>query len=166
MSIELLKKALDKVVREVFEQTAFMFSEPPSSDNLVNLAETEVLEISLCFHGTTGGVVTVLMPTALCSLLEENMVGENDLVQEESLEQIADAGKEIVNIIVGQLLTELYGDKEVFDLTPPTVRVCSEVDYFCTASSEDTVCLIIEDHPIFLTLVVKEGANEYQSPNC
>ncbi len=105
---------------------------------------------SLTFKGPISGKVTIWTGA---DLLEE--VGD---VLGVSSDEARDTLGEIVNVFVGQMLTELGDDLVVFDLAIPEVRDADGAPWLeedCCASCNQTV-LIVEETPVVLRVCLAQ----------
>ena len=149
---------LAEVVARVFQQTAFLFPEPAESPAGISAAEGKVYEISLTFSGDREGDVSLVMTEALCRELAANVLGE-DPTDDDTLEKALDAAKETLNIIAGQYLIEMFGNKELFNLTAPQVAEVTPEQ--AAGDRTDRVCSLVEGHPVFATAAMRAGAYEH-----
>jgi CheY-specific phosphatase CheX len=113
---------LSQVVEETLSQLAFVFPEDFGYDepNDALLEITGVVEFSGPFSGS------LIMETSASILTEmtANMLGSNP--SEASEDEKADALKEILNVICGNLLPKIGGTSAVFDIGPPRVTADAE----------------------------------------
>ncbi len=156
------KTLLNDVVCRVLEQTAFLFPEPGNLSDGISFEAREFLSASLLFSGDRKGNVVLILPVEMSLELAANLLGEDEEI-DVSTEKHFDAAKEILNIIVGQLLTELYGDKALFDLTPPNVREISREELFALIEQNEYALSVADDYPIVALLNPTVKEHEHQS---
>jgi len=109
-------KALTKVVSDVLSDAAFLFVEPAEEGGAAPGSMPE--SIWLSFEGPFRGVLRLTAPKAFGSMLAMNMLGADE--DTEDIESKADdALKELVNIVGGNLVTELAGSEPVFEMSVP-----------------------------------------------
>jgi CheY-specific phosphatase CheX len=107
------EKKIDNTTAAVFGrivgEAAFMFADPLDPAARPRMDEWEALGVRLSFSGDVSGEFRLWAPPSLARGMAVNMLG---LDQETVIarERQEDALKEIVNIIVGNFLTEMYGD--------------------------------------------------------
>ena len=74
------------------------------------------------YNGVACGTIVVVCGFKLLETLWQNVLGvEDDTSCALDSESYADAAKELVNIICGNFLTEVYGEDTVFELSVPDV---------------------------------------------
>lgn len=149
----------DQVVTEVFtsvmEQTAFMFGEPADKDELP-LSGTPLVQASMSFHGPMGGTLLMAVPQAACLEITANVLGmETD--DPFVAERATDSLKEILNVTCGHILTELAGDKPVFDLSIPEVSQLDEPAAAELLADPRTLAFQADDSPMLVRLAIDEG---------
>jgi len=156
------KTELNTVVCHVLEQTAFLFPEPADLADGISFDGREYLSASLPFSGDHTGCVVLVMPVEMSRELAANLLGEDDDV-DISPEKQYDAAKEILNIIVGQLLIQLYGDKALFDLTPPKVKGIGQEELFALIEQNEYALSVADDYPIVAIMNPVVTDHEHQS---
>ena len=148
------EQAVDQVCCETLEKVCFLFAEPVERDGLANEPE-EAGQADIAFTGAFGGALTMAAPHALCSEIAANMLGvEPDEV--ESRDQCADALKEALNIICGQLLTAIAGEEPVFELSVPETHCMDLAAWRALRDDPRTRCFMIDDRPALLRLAMEE----------
>ncbi|MCP4633798.1 MAG: chemotaxis protein CheX [candidate division Zixibacteria bacterium] len=159
ISSEFMPK-ISEVVCEILQSTAFIFPEPADLSDGIAFDENEFLLAHLTFNGYREGEVSFITTTGLLVELAANLLGEDE---ENSIseEKYSDAAKEILNIISGQILTTLFGEREVFNLTPPEVRTIKGEELFSILEESPYCFSIADDNPIITTFALKEGAYEH-----
>jgi chemotaxis protein CheY-P-specific phosphatase CheC len=156
------KDTLGEIVGKVFEQTAFLFPEPADLLDGISFDDFELILVNLQFAGAREGEVRLIIPLELCRELTANLLGE-DMGDIDERDKSIDAAKEILNIITGQLLTEIYGQKAVFDLKSPQVQELTREELFSSLEGKDYICRTIDDYPIIATLTVNSDEYEHKS---
>lgn len=162
MSHQNLKERLNRVTCKALEQAAFVFPEPADLQNGVNFHGFNFVRSKLTFSGVDSGEVMIMAPAELCMELSANMLGE-DINPNCPKEKYMDALKETLNIMAGQLLTSLYGEKEVFDLTAPEAKEISKGDFFALIAKNDYALAVSDEYPIITILNLKKNADEHKS---
>lgn len=109
----------DSILRDVAARTleglAMMFLVPPEE---APARGTAVLCAGVAFSGPLQGRLALEACPGLVRSLAGNMLGLEDH-QNPSQQQQGDALKELANVVCGNLLPELAGDREVFHLDAP-----------------------------------------------
>ena len=144
------RAAVIQVAAEVLEQQAFMFAEEASMEDLETVEEA-VFRTSIAFTGPPSGGLCVTLPGDLSAELAVNILGVD---AEDELEDgdAADAVKELVNVICGQLLTTMYGTEPVFQLTIPTVEDLDRVGWEAAKADRNAVALSVDESPVLVAL--------------
>ena len=122
----------------------FLVDRAPSSIEIFDVSQPFYIA-KLQFKGCVSGNYQVLTQKKFADALVNNLLGELD--QDEHDKAMQDALGELVNVLSGNLLTEQFGNQEVFDLTPPTVETVTEIEakkYF----SSQTFCYRADEEPI------------------
>jgi CheY-specific phosphatase CheX len=111
------KETLVGTASRVFEQAAFMFA-----DEVETLDCELTIGVSLSFIGENSGTVELWTVRELTLIIADNLLGETDTLSEEKLQaRQADALKEMLNMIAGNLITDLYGTEPIYNLDIPVV---------------------------------------------
>lgn len=136
--------ALSKVTVRILEEAAFLFSDDlPPADRPD--ADWQPVGATLSFEGNgQSGALHVWADVAMVRSLASNMLGldEDD---PESGAHIADALKELLNMILGNVLTEAWGTEPVFHLGIPELLDASEWSPHVAARG---LWLTVEGHPV------------------
>ncbi len=151
-SSEFIEKAVE-VISRILSESAFIFTDPMEPDDCPDLREWEVQGVSLVFSGYRSGVLTLWAGDDFLRSAAANMLGIDE-DSEKAGEKGMDALKEILNIIVGNLLTSVFGSDPVFDLgIPEKMASDSIMDNF---KSENAVWLEAEGNPVLFILNIEE----------
>ncbi|MCD6570377.1 MAG: chemotaxis protein CheX [Deltaproteobacteria bacterium] len=147
------KEIMEKAVMHVLEAMAFMFVETVTQDELSDIEDT-CLHVQMEFTGETSGDLGLVFPPELAASMAENVLGiePDGSILEDTLK---DAAEEILNVVCGQFLTLMFGDKPIFELSVPHVsrldsRACNEL-----LKSPGVVAFMVEDS--FMLGYVKLG---------
>lgn len=147
MSIEACHE-LKKVFIAVLEKQAFMFADS------INPVEFETkdgnyLSVAMGFGGEFSGRIQLAAPKALAHEVAANFLGV-DAESPEALAHGADSLKELLNIICGNLLTALAGDRPVFDLTIPQIMPMTSDEAANLAGKDGMLAFRVEDRDLVL----------------
>jgi chemotaxis protein CheY-P-specific phosphatase CheC len=113
---------LQDVAAEAFSTLGFMFPMDEGDGTEAGpLADPVVAEV--CFSGPQSGTLKVAVEPQLPAVLATNMTGADDQAPPE---QQLDAFKEMANVICGNILPRIAGQKAVFDVHPP--EICRQGD--------------------------------------
>jgi len=147
---DILQEQLGDVFREIVEQQACMFCAPPDGDE-IPAAAGDCIKTSIAFSGQRAGALTLLAPPALTLELAANMLGL-DPDDEAAAEAALDSVGELMNVVLGQLLTRAFSLDAVFDLsTPQVTRSVTAEEWRTLAAAATTVQLVVEDHQVLIT---------------
>ncbi len=146
----------DEVVKQVccdvFEQLAFMFGEELDKD-LLDSDSNVFIRATMQFTGDQTGDIEIIVPAELAESLAYNILGfeEGDELEQGASE---DALKELLNTICGRIVTEMYGETSVFDLTVPRTKEISNEQWKTILAEQDYMAIDIEDNPVLLSITI------------
>lgn len=146
MTQEQKTATLATIFSEVLANLAFMFSD--NEDDSIPSAGDVWLETEIGYRGPQNGTLRFWCTREFTEQLVANLLGidpENEDVEA----QAADAVKEFMNIVCGQLITAIHGTEAVFDLTIPTLRELPETPQFPEEDSYSAT-LFVEGRPLHL----------------
>lgn len=112
-----LKTVLYKTAALTFDKLGFMFVAPELEEDQKRMTPDK--EASVVFEGPFRGRLSVAVCRGLLPVLAANMLGEDEPPSEQ---QQRDALGEIANVICGNVLPEVAGAKEVFEIRAPQVQ--------------------------------------------
>jgi CheY-specific phosphatase CheX len=150
----MMKNEDRKILREacfsVFEQLAFMFGDELENDE-IEIDADRFLRASMGFNGIKQGTVEIVVPWEISSLLACNILGleEDQTVNEDSC---IDALKELLNTITGRLMTSMFGEDTVMDLTIPVTEELDHAAWESLVEGDTFLAITIEDTPVLITL--------------
>ena len=156
------KEKLGLVLSRVLEQVAFVFPEPMTESDKIDPAAESFIEISLRYWGASSGRVALILPASLSRQFSAGMLGL-DPDTDDTTDSQTDAAKEIGNIVTGQVLTELFGSRAIYNMAAPEVRELAPADFFAILDGGPYVCCQVEGRPVIAVLTETEGINERQS---
>jgi len=161
MKKQILDEALNEVTSNVLEQTAFVFTEPADMSDGLDFGDFEMVMMTLQYSGDEHGTVSLVLPVEFCRELSENMLGV-DAVDTDSDDMHLDSAKELVNMIAGQLMTQLFGETAVLNLSPPQIRTLPNEELQEEISKQSYVCNMVDDYPVITTLSLAKESHEHQ----
>lgn len=162
MSNKKTMEIINDTVSGVLEQTAFMFPEPVDMASGVAFDDFEYVQVKLKFSGNKSGEVRMIMPVDFCAELSANLLGE-DIGDVDPEENNFDSAKELLNIITGQLLVNLFGDTVLFSLTDLEVKKLENEDFFSMIEGREYQCCLVDDYPVITIFTLQELADECKS---
>lgn len=120
-----IRQVLLEVSTQVFETSAFMAVYPPEVTNLDG--EFPQMAASISFAGPATGRLILAVSPIILSPLATSMLGL-DITDDVSEDGQTDALLEVLNMMCGNVLTEIYGSKPVFNLCPPELMPWEEAE--------------------------------------
>jgi len=144
------RKVLYEVCFSVFEQLAFMFGEEFEEDDM-EISADKFLRATMEFNGPEKGTVALVIPITITSLMAANILGlEDDQPIED--ETAVDALKELLNTITGRLMTSLFGEEVVIDLSIPQTEELNYAEWEALFESNEYLVVSIEENPVLITV--------------
>ena len=143
-----MKDVAEKVITNILENMAFLFPEKIENEETEITNEWNAEGFELKFSGVNSGSVRMWIEISLASSLAANMLGCDE--PEVDPEKAFDAAKEILNIITGSLIIELYGKKDIIKLDIPGKIDSSEKAM--DIGSDDGIWFMVEDQKILFII--------------
>lgn len=165
MSEQTIRDALNEVIARVFQQTAFLFPQPADLPESIPSGDDAFIAVSLTFSGDRSGDICLILPETVCRELAANLLGE-DLTDDYLREKVLDAAKETLNIIAGQLLIQMYGDKALFNLSAPEVKEATPAEIMASADTRACACSMVDGRPVFAAMTPRTDVYEHTSTGC
>jgi CheY-specific phosphatase CheX len=134
----------------VLERFAFMFAE--SCDERYEAGDGGYA-VELSFSGPDCGTLRIAANEVMCRELAVNVLGADD-IDELDPSAPCEALKELANIVLGQLVADMFGDKAVFALSIPTLL--TDVGNAPLRDEVASVTLLVDDEPLIASLAVAE----------
>jgi|GEM_PF-909267 len=120
MSEQLIEAAREASVR-ILECAAFLFTEELAPESIPpHESEWHQIGVSLEYTGPVNGELRMWLSEPLSKTITANMLGVDNR-DECSEEREVDAVKEILNMILGNYLTDAYGLEAIFHLGIPRI---------------------------------------------
>lgn len=146
---------LESVFCEVLETLAFMFGDAVDKDEIPTSVE-DVLEATITFTGAKQGKLSLVASRGIAMELAANALGV-DVDDDEADEGAQDALGELMNVTLGQLLTAIEGNTEVFDLNPPNVTAQPDsATWEQYLDDPQSVAFVVDDHPVIIRFETEE----------
>jgi len=140
-------EALSKVSVRILEEAAFLFSDDLAPADRPD-ASWEPIGASLHFEGSEDtGHIQVWADPAMVRSLASNMLGLDEDDPESSV-HVKDALKEFLNMVLGNVLTEVWGTGPVFHLSIPALLEASAWNPHLASRG---LWLSVEGHPVVFT---------------
>ncbi|MCP4578349.1 MAG: chemotaxis protein CheX [Deltaproteobacteria bacterium] len=152
-----ISKILGGIASETFEGLAFMFGFPEEDENAGSGESMVVTAVG--FQGPFSGRMIMAVTQQTVEELTANMLGLDEGEGEISPDDQADALKETVNVICGNLLPAIAGKDAVFDIHPPEILADgSSLEETSHGKLVSVAKLSIDDEPCHLSLYI-DGQN-------
>lgn len=149
------KEVVSEVFCSVIEQIAFMFAEVAEPAELPAMDQPFV-EAAMSFDGPLRGRLIMAVPRQACCQIAANILGiESD--DEFVASRAADSLKELLNVTCGHILTNLAGERPVFDLSIPQVSDLDESAVQSLLATPGTAGFLVEESPVLVRLEMQEG---------
>ena len=101
------------------------------------------------FSGYRSGTLGISTTVDLCIQLAVNVLGM-ELDSDDSADYAPDTLRELVNIMCGRFLTELFGEERIFDLSPPSSSEIDRAKWMELIDDEETIGYMIEEFPAII----------------
>lgn len=154
MSNDAVRATTIRVIGDILENAAFVFSDSLESGHLPAADTWQPIGVSLSFSGAHSGTFCVWAQKSFTQSLAANMLGI-EVDGEDGENKAIDAFKEIVNIIVGNLCTALYGDEVVIELGLPAIL--SSERLVVDQQKSDAIWMSAEGTPLLCILETGNG---------
>ena len=144
---EKIKTILSRIAVKTFEELIFLcaFDEDEANTGQIDPA----VAAGISFSGFFSGTLIMKLSAKILPQLTTNMLGVDEQ-EETTLDQQYDALKEALNVVCGNLLPEIAGRREVFNIDPPVI--VAEDGVAKKSNSRNPICKI--------TLALEEGSCE------
>jgi CheY-specific phosphatase CheX len=148
-----INEILEGIAAETFEGLAFLFGFP---EEVENAPQSESMMVKVGFQGSFSGQLVMAVTRQTVQELTANMLGLDDGEENISPDDLADALKETINVICGNLLPAIGGKDAVFDIRQPeTLSDASFLETIPGATLVSVAKLSIDDEPCQLSLFVE-----------
>ncbi len=117
--------ALAQAVREVFENLCFMLPSHPRTSLPPEAPSLSRVILAVDFSGAGRGALHLTLPDAMIAPVASAMLGEDGQLE---LSEQYDAVCELANIVCGNVLPLIAGERAVFDLSSPRVIATMDAD--------------------------------------
>ena len=144
------KEVFAEVANNTLGDWAMMLTEDTNSDNLVedDLASSFITSLNL--KGPKPGQMHILASKQFALTLHQNLAG--DFAEDVPDEELMDCLKEMTNVTAGKLISEVFGETAVYDLTDLSCQNANldEVRKFLTSGT--TIFFLGDDCPVCFSL--------------
>lgn len=119
------KAALSRAVRDVFENLCFMLPTPTNGSIPPDPGSLSRVILAVDFSGAGRGSLHLTLPDSMIASVASSMLGEDGPLE---LSEQYDAVCELANIVCGNVLPLIAGERAVFDLASPRVIATMDTD--------------------------------------
>ncbi len=145
-----MKSALNDSAIRVLEGAAFLFTDVlPDERRPDTVKEWNPIIASLWYNGPNQGVCELWISPGLAKIVAQNMLGL-DSVDSIPENKYQDSAKELLNMVVGNFLTDAFGVDDVYHLGIPELIFPTEVPP--EAESSLHVWIDVEGEPVLFRL--------------
>lgn len=150
-------KLLEKVSLLALEDWGLTLVERLSEAPTFDISRTKYALVE--YVGVASGTVVVVCGVELLETLWLNVLGaDDDDSSALDSDNYGDAAKELVNIICGNFLTEVYGEDTVFELSVPAVMQIDAVKLDKVLKSRLVINFEADGIPVTVALLRQEDA--------
>jgi len=145
-----LKDVLLDVISRILQDAAFLFTDDFDEEMTPDFTTWKPRGAQLSFKGPSSGSLHIWAESDFYKIAAANMLGidENDA---EAEKKGIDALKELLNMIVGNFLTEAYGKDEFFELGIPSVLENEQLEKDYT--NDENVWLDADGNAVLFSLI-------------
>jgi hypothetical protein len=156
MPAELSPALLAQSLARTLEEAAFVFAEPTEAPPSF---EGEVIEARLAYSGGHAGELLLASPPDLAGTLAANLLGEEEGGASVTGDDL-DALGEVLNMLAGSLVLELFGPEAGSKLGLPLVRSVSAAEHGRNLAKAHAVATLVEEEGrrIDISVTVTAGA--------
>jgi len=119
------KAALRRAICEVFENLCFMMPSPTDGSIPPDAGSLSRVVLAVDFGGAGRGTLHLTLPDTMIASVASSMLGEDGPLE---LSEQYEAACELANIVCGNVLPLIAGDRAVFDLQSPRVIATMDAD--------------------------------------
>ncbi len=149
------QQALTTTFLSVVEKLTFMFGEPVETDDIALRPEPWV-EARMQFSGEVNGSLAVIVPAALQPQIAANILGlDADELTRPAM--LADALREMLNVVCGHVIMALAGSAADFRLQTPSHQELSRERLAALRGDPRSMGFLLDDEPLLLHLEFERG---------
>lgn len=141
------------VINRVLCDGAFIFIDPMVNEAIPEDTEWSPVCTVITFSGYHQGSMSLWCEEPFLHLAAANLLGQDEN-SPDAHEKGRDAIKEILNMIAGNLLSEIFGSQPIFDLGLPAV--VSEEEAEEQHRKAESLWVEAEGHPVLFTFTLDE----------
>jgi CheY-specific phosphatase CheX len=138
----------------VLERMAFMFAEPMHTPSEPEPCSDSCTIVSMRFSGVLTGSLELALPQKVCTEIAANMLGEEPQDADAQDKQM-DATRELLNVTCGQVLTDLAGERPMFELTVPESAPLSPERRTVLLGDQNSIVFSIDGNLVLLRMALE-----------
>ena len=146
-----IKEIAEQTIGRIFGEAAFIFTDKLDQSAQPEPDSWDADGVSLQFKGTPSGEMRMWVSAGFACYAAANMLGVDPGSDEARIKGL-DALKELLNIIVGNFITQAYGTALVFDLGIP--RALDHAELAADSTHVNSLWLEAEDNCILFVVRV------------
>lgn len=148
-------EVLNDTLCRVIEQVAFMFAEP-ADPAILPAPQGACIVADMRFTGAFNGGLRMAAASRFCVEMAANVLGmEPDDPASEA--HGIDTMKELLNVVCGNVLTEIAGSEAVFTLSIP-MACAFDASAWQLMLGRAPACFTVDEHPVMVELNVEGDA--------
>lgn len=151
---EAWKEALERAIREVFENLCFMMPAPKATVPPPPATLSRIV-LAVDFRGAGQGCLHLILPDSMVAPVASAMLGEDGPLE---LSEQYDAVCELANIVCGNVLPLVAGERAVFDLSSP--RVIATMDATLSELIDASAAVLLDEGLVSATLSLRLGEQQ------
>lgn len=151
MDKDFLKETIKDTAVNILESATFVFVDEDEM-NVADCKEFELISGVINFSGHKNGKVMLYVAKEIANSIAANMLGIDDDSEIEDKKR-EDAVLELVNMITGNLLTNIFGDDVVFELNAPQLLMDDDLSEI---SEDSSIIISSEAKPLAVSIIFLE----------
>ncbi len=146
-------ESFNEIFIQIVNDMAFMCVEPANKNKLQNTF-CGYLRACINFSGHASGNLSLIAPVEMSHEFVSNVLGVDirEMTQTEVPAITADALGEFANVLCGNTLSAIAGNKPTFNLNPPVVSRASLSAWQDMQQQYHSMAFLVEDDPILIAL--------------
>jgi CheY-specific phosphatase CheX len=145
---------VSQVFCDVMEKLTFMFGEEVGIDELYPEGDNYHI-VTMTFSGYKKGSIKLIVPESMAGEIAANVLGVSE-TDSRTIALALDSLKEVVNVLCGRILTELEGDKPIFNLSVPETQSINEKQWEKYLQNEEYMAFVVDGFNILLDFQIED----------
>lgn len=139
-------KALLEVANSTLGDWAMMLTEEATSESMDPESLVDGYITCLTLHGPHPGQIQIVATKDFARTLHQNLAG--DFVEDIPEDELMDCLREMTNVAAGRLVTEIFGEGAVYDLTDLKCEHIKEEEANSISATETSIFFLGDDCPV------------------